>query len=358
MMWTSSTSGGPLILYTFAGIAGILTVVRISDTDQASQKLFNNMRECIDGISAIGEPAWQCSASTAEMYVFLRTFMRPHWERVYAKHGLPSVFWCALYQVRSPIATLMWETFVCPLLHSPPLQRSHIPFLEMPSDVCQRIAPPPSDILPRVPGNMYPAGFDAHPFGLFLGDLLVDDREPESRILQLFPEGVCGYAFGPSTQPFTYRGISYADYSPKCPHNMAIHSMVSTIVKRSPDPARLNLSHALRLHLAPHGFGHGLFPRFSLRRALQICEERGIDRCDGGVFHSVGNWLRPSTGLQQLDTILPCNATSGDELYSLRLNAAGGYRISSSKQNATFGVRCNFDYYHAFNTFIEWARQC
>jgi len=318
--------------------------------------LVDDLIQCIEQQEiALSNPAWVCTASLSEMYAFVHAALSPHWDAIYQKHGLASAFWCALYQMRSPIATFIWDTFVCPLRNG-----GLVPFLLMPTGACERTALPPSDILPRHPGSMYPAGFDAHAFGIFFGNLLVDGREPESSVFKLFPEDICGYAYGPQRQNFTHGGVKYAAYSPKCPHNIAIHSLIATIVKRSPDPVHLNVSRLLGLHLAPHGFGHGLFPRFSVRHAMQICRERESSVCTGGVSHSIGNWLRPKTGLQQLDAILPCIVVSGsgDELSLLRLDAAHGYFIPSFKQNATFGQLCNFNYYRAFSTYDEWARQC
>jgi len=341
---------------------GVFLVSMLCSTYSSEVKitddLANDLISCVEQQKQAAENTpWLCSASLSEMYSFLHASFFPHWNAIYSSHGLPSVVWCALYQMRTPISTFVWDTFVCPQDSGSP-----VPFLKMPASACQSIAAPPSDVLPLHPNDMYPAGFDAHALGLFLGNLMAEGRESENRIFQLFPEDVCGYDYGPLHQHFNYRGVVYNTYSPRCPHNIAIHTMLATLVKRSPNPVTLNVSRLLRLHLAPHGFGHGLFPRLSLPEAIQVCSKRGFNlndkvQCTTGVFHSVGNWLRPNTGLEQLDTILPCT-TPGDEISIMRFCAANGYEIPSFKQNYTFGEACAFDYYHAFGTFKEWARRC
>jgi len=315
--------------------------------------IVDDLQVCIVRASAAIQqlPSWECDSSTSEMYDTLHEAMEPAWYQMYERHGLSGAFWCALYEVRTPIATFIWEKHVCPssvVLR----EQASIPSLLMPMTACQRkLEPPPTKILPAA--EMYPAGFDLHAFGIFFGHLVHYGYEPLDSILRLFPDSVCGRSYNSSREVFAFRGVTYHGYSSDCSHNLAVHSTIGTLVKLSPEPVKMNLTLVLGLHLAEHGVGHGLFPRFSFLRALQICEERNSFSCKGGVTHSVGNWLMPQTGVRQLETLIPpCSST-----FELRQAAARGYGIESFKQSATFGLFCSYDYFDAWMSFLAWAKQ-
>jgi len=303
---------------------------------------------------AINSDQWQCNASTAEMYDNLLAAMQPFWTKMYERQGVPGAFWCALYQVRTPIATFIWDKFVCPTS----AQSSPIPFVSMPSSTCKRLRKfmslPPSELLPiwhiGSINRMFPAAFDFHPFGLFIGKLLVQRKEGIERIMQLFPIQLCGEA-AYRRHTFSFQGETYGFYAVDCPHNIAIHSMMAQLVSQSPEPLRMPITPLFDLKLAWHGFGHGLIPRYLLRDAVQICQERGSDECEAGVAHSFGNRLRPRTGLRQFQAWVPWCANER----SLCIRAARGYILSANKQNATFGRTCGFDYFRPLSSLIDWA---